>query len=48
MKACCKELEESDGLEKDTDGTWSISTYEDHWYSWENVKFCPFCGKALS
>jgi len=54
LKICCKELEENICAFKfrysitqgETDDI-EISTYEDHYYRLEYVKFCPFCGKKL-
>lgn len=48
IKICCDELEHNiDGFEVDSLGRFSISTFTNHWWSLDGVKYCPFCGKKL-
>lgn len=55
MKYCCEALEENSCAFERTfnfstlkiDGPWQISTSEDHWYTLDDVVYCPWCGKEL-
>lgn len=53
---CCEEIKENScafefdyvvGSGYDNDVI-NLSTCEDHWFTLEDVKFCPFCGTKLS
>lgn len=48
IKECCKEIKEyMDGFNLDYYPRIDITTCEEHWFSLEDVKYCPFCSKKL-
>ena len=57
IKECCEKFRENSCAFRITEeligstfietDSLEISTCEDHYYSLEDVKFCPFCGKKF-